>query len=287
MLAGGRPNGSVARARLQSLTPRWVPSEADIDAAARAADYPPVTRTGARSEQDSDQTDGVAVGRHTLPDAPRPAWRVDAAAARGLLSLALAAAAGALVMVVVGWPRGTTAQSLPGTMPDQTNVLVDASPSASAASDAVVVVDVDGKVKRPGVVELPQGSRVIDAIKAAGGLTGLGDTGSLNLAEVLLDGQQVVVPPQGADNDGASGMADGATPSGGVTAPTAGATATVSINSAATTELETLPGVGPVLAAAIVQWRTDNGGFTSIEQLQEVSGIGPVTYAELAPLVRL
>jgi competence protein ComEA len=226
----------------------------------------------------------VNTGRHTLPDAPRPVWKLDASAARGFLSLALAAAAGALVMVVVGWPRG---QPVGDTTTERAvdNILVDASASPSVAVDGVVV-DVDGKVQRPGVVELPGGSRVIDAIKAAGGVTRNADTGTLNLAELLIDGQQVVVPSHAESVVGSSQVlpgssAGGATPSPGVSA------GTVSINSATAAELEVLPGIGPVLAAAIVDWRTQNGGFTSIEQLQEVSGIGPATYAELAPLVRL
>ena len=160
------------------------------------------------------------------------------------------------------------------------NVLEQPSPSSSASGK--VVVDVDGAVRRPGVVELPSGSRVVDAIEAAGGVKPSGDTGSLNLAQVLLDGEQVVVPTEGQ----AAGPADPATlasPEPGV-APTTGL---VSINTATEVELETLPGIGPVLAAAIVEWRTQNGGFTSIEQLQDVSGIGPSTFADLAPLVRL
>lgn len=144
------------------------------------------------------------------------------------------------------------------------------------------MVDVDGAVRRPGVVELPSGSRVVDAIKSAGGVLPRADTGSLNLAQVLIDGEQVVVPREG----------DTAAPPGpvGTTSPAPGsapAAELVSVNTATEVELETLPGIGPVLAAAIIEWRTQNGGFTSIDQLQEVSGIGPSTFADLAPLVRL
>jgi competence protein ComEA len=158
-------------------------------------------------------------------------------------------------------------------------VLIEPSPTSS--SKTLVVVDVDGAVRHPGVVQLPDGMRVIDAIERAGGLTRSADTGALNLAELLIDGQQVVVP---------STTGAGATPAeppsaDGAVAPSAAGP--VSLNSASEAELETLPGIGPVLAAAIVQWRTDNGGFTSIDQLQDVSGIGPATFAELAPLVRL
>jgi competence protein ComEA len=144
----------------------------------------------------------------------------------------------------------------------------------------VIIVDVDGEVRRPGVVELADGDRVIDALEAAGGVLRRGDTGALNLAEVLLDGQQVVVPRRGDSTDATTDPASGAS----TDAPT---DALVNLNTADEAALDTLPGIGPVLAAAIVEWRTQNGGFTSIEQLQEVSGIGPTTFAELAPLVRV
>ena len=199
------------------------------------------------------------------------------------MSLALAAVAGALVVVLIGWPRGSSVEMADGptslNSPEAESVLSEPTPSA-----ATVVVDVDGRVRRPGVVELADGSRVIDAIKKAGGLAHRGDAGALNLAEVLIDGQQIVVPAVGQTPTGVSAI-PGTSP--GVVTPTPGLTASVSINSAAEAELETLPGIGPVLAAAIVEWRTQNGGFTSVEQLQEVSGIGPATFADIAPLVRL
>ncbi|HEX5016647.1 MAG TPA: helix-hairpin-helix domain-containing protein, partial [Actinomycetes bacterium] len=254
--------------------------EADIQASERVERPAPAQQQQAQAPRS--ELDELSAGRHALPDPPRPVWRVDAAAVRGLLSLALAAAAGALVMVIVGWPRGTEAAAPP---PDQReNVLLDAEPSASATA-GVVVVDVDGRVKRPGVVELAAGSRVIDAIREAGGVAARGDTAALNLAEVLIDGQQVVVPGKGEATT-SSGVPSGTSTEPPATSPTT-TPSTVSINSASATELETLPGIGPVLAAAIVDWRTQNGGFTSIEQLQDVSGIGPATYAEIAPFVRL
>jgi competence protein ComEA len=272
MLASGRPDSAIVRARLQALVPRWVPTAADLEES--------MSREG-------EAGDPAGARRHSLPDAPRPVWKVDAAAARGLVSLALAATAGALVMVIVGWPRGEAVPSQAQQVDDAqavTNVLVDPSASVSATA-GLVVIDVDGSVRRPGVVRLPSGSRVIDAIKAAGGTTPHADTGALNLAEVLIDGQQVVVPST-RESIGTVSAAPGTVST--TPLPSSGAgTATVSLNSASAEELETLPGIGPVLAAAIVQWRTDNGGFTSIEQLQEVSGIGPATYADVAPLIRL
>ncbi|MFL6179312.1 MAG: helix-hairpin-helix domain-containing protein [Actinomycetes bacterium] len=280
MFAPGRPDSAAVRARLQALTPRWVPTEADLEREPEDLPRASSVQPSRRDEPNSEST----AGRHSLPDSPRPVWRLDASAARGLLSLTLAGAAGALVMVVVGWPRGEEVRSSPRDETAMANILVEASASPSEQA-GLVVVDVDGKVEHPGVVELSNGSRVIDAIKAAGGTTRHADTGSLNLAEILIDGQQVVIPSKRQSEAASPAPVAGSTSSGSTPAPSAGAA--VSINSASATELEVLPGIGPVLAAAIVDWRTQNGGFTSIEQLQEVSGIGPATYAELAPLVRL
>ena len=275
MFGSGHPDGAEARARLQSIIPRWVPTNADLTDAA-------ISSNAAFARAPAATEPGLA--RHALPERQRPVWLLDSAAVRGLVSLALAAMAGALVVVLVGWPRGAAAPpadvGAAGRNAPVQSVLEQPSPSASVSE--VVVVDVDGAVRRPGVVELPGGSRVVDAIKAAGGVLPRGDTGSLNLAQVLLDGEQVVVP--------SAGDAAAPTDPAAVASPAPGATATtgvVSLNTATEIEFETLPGIGPVLAAAIVEWRTQNGGFTSIEQLQDVSGIGPATFADLAPLVRL
>lgn len=139
-----------------------------------------------------------------------------------------------------------------------------------------VVVDVAGKVRRPGIVVLPTGARVVDAIEAAGGAKRGVDLTSLNLARRLLDGEQILVGKVAATGVGA------APPSG---AHSSSSGALVNLNSAGQTELETLPGVGPVTAAAIVEWRTRHGGFTSVEDLLEVDGIGEATLRRLAPLV--
>lgn len=139
-----------------------------------------------------------------------------------------------------------------------------------------VVVDVAGKVRTPGIVVLPAGSRVVDALEAAGGARRGVDLTSLNLARRLVDGEQILV-----GKSPAAGV--GAAPSSGV--PSAPAGALVNLNSASQAELETLPGIGPVTAAAIVEWRERHGGFTAVEDLLEVDGIGEVTLERLAPLV--
>ena len=159
--------------------------------------------------------------------------------------------------------------------------VADPSATANGASGSgVVVVDVEGKVRRPGIVTLPIGSRVVDALEAAGGSRRGVDLTSLNLARVLVDGEQIVV---GVKAPG--GVAAPAASAGGA-ASTGGGTM-VNINSATESELEELPGVGPVTAAAIVQWRTENGPFSAVDELLEVSGIGDATLADMAPFVTL
>lgn len=149
-----------------------------------------------------------------------------------------------------------------------------------ASPTGTVVVDVTGKVRRPGIVTLPLGSRVVDALEAAGGARPGVRLGTLNLARVLTDGEQVVVgvaAPAGVAASAAGEPATGA----GATTPM------VNINSATQTELEELPGVGPVTAQSILAFRSEHGAFTAIDELLEVSGIGDATLAKIAPYVTL
>ena len=148
--------------------------------------------------------------------------------------------------------------------------------SAAPAVRAKVVVDVTGRVRHPGLAVLHQGARVADAIRAAGGARTGVDLSSLNLARVLTDGEQVVV---GGAPAGATG-APASLPSSG--APVTGL---VNLNTADQTALESLPEVGPVTAQAIVAWRAEHGGFTSVDQLLDVDGIGDATLAQVAPYV--
>ncbi|MET9529520.1 ComEA family DNA-binding protein [Streptomyces sp. NPDC006649] len=159
-----------------------------------------------------------------------------------------------------------------------------AGPAQAGATAARIVVDVSGKVRRPGIQRLPAGSRVTDALRAAGGVKDGTDTSGLNQARVLTDGEQVVVggPPVPASSAG--GGTGGA--AGGPGAPAASTTGPVSLSSATVEQLDTLPGVGPVLAQHIVDYRTEHGGFTSVDELRQVTGIGDRRFSDLQPLVR-
>ena len=145
---------------------------------------------------------------------------------------------------------------------------------------AVLIVHVTGWVRSPGVYELSEGDRVIDAIDAAGGPKRGAQLDALNLAALLVDAQQVLVPAR-------TGPPQAAAPAIGATAgalPAAGTTL-VNVNTATPEELETLPGIGEVLAAAIVSYREEHGPFTSVDSLIDVSGIGEVTLEEIRELV--
>jgi competence protein ComEA len=125
-----------------------------------------------------------------------------------------------------------------------------------------VFVHVTGDVRRPGVFTLPEGSRVIDAVNAAGGLLEGADTRTINLARVLIDGEQIIVGAQ-ADSG----------------------TAKLNINTASAAELDQLPGIGPVIAQRIISWRTENGRFQNVDQLKSVPGVGAATFASLRKLI--
>ena len=161
-----------------------------------------------------------------------------------------------------------------------------ASPSVSSSVEEAgaavgageVTVDVAGKVRKPGIAVLPPGSRVVDAVEAAGGARPGVDLASLNLARPLVDGEQILVGvPVLAGVAGSLG----ATPGAGESGPL------VNLNTADLAALETLPGVGPVTADAIMTWRTEHGGFTAVEELLEVDGIGDATLAQIAPHVTI
>ncbi|MCL3836535.1 helix-hairpin-helix domain-containing protein [Aeromicrobium duanguangcaii] len=180
--------------------------------------------------------------------------------------------AGLAAVLIVWWLLAGRPQEV--AVPPASTVEV-AGAAASATVSNELVVDVAGKVRRPGIVTLPPGSRVHEAIAAAGGLRGRVDTTALNLARVLNDGEQVVVGAAPAPAAGAPGTGSGSSPAPG------GPAGQVNLNTADLVALDTLPGVGPVTAEAIVAWRDENGPFRSVDDLLDVKGIGEATLAEL------
>ncbi|MET3803874.1 competence protein ComEA [Nakamurella sp. UYEF19] len=163
-------------------------------------------------------------------------------------------------------------------------------PTSPATSVGIIVVSVTGAVHRPGLVRLVAGARVADAIDKAGGATAAANLTGLNLAEKLTDGASVVVAEvgvAGSDGDGSTVSGGGGQGVSGGSSPTTtgGPTAKVDLNTTDVAGLDALPGVGPVTAAGIIAWRDKNGRFTSVEQLQEIPGIGPAKFAALSPLV--
>ena len=149
---------------------------------------------------------------------------------------------------------------------------------AKASPSVMIVVDVEGAVRKPGLKTLPAGSRIADAIKAAGGLRKKLPGGSINLAERVTDGQLIFI---------SSSSKQVGTSSSNTGSATAGTADLVNLNSATAEQLDALPGVGPVMSSRILAWRNEHQGFSAVEELQEVPGIGPKVFANLKPLVRI
>jgi len=170
-----------------------------------------------------------------------------------------------LVAVSVAMSSGGVEHEPPPVLP------VAAASASTSVADETIVVSVVGRVARPGLVTLPEGARVADALREAGGPVPDTDVGALNLARRLADGEQIYVgvpAPPGADPGTAAAGAPGGTDK-------------VDLNTATLAALDTLPGVGPVTAQRIVDWRAEHGRFDSVEQLREIDGIGPSRFAKL------
>jgi competence protein ComEA len=260
-------DADVIRARLRRLLAEaegaggWVPDDIGVPEPDDAAEPP---------EERSDVALPAGIGRHRSPGrAVR--WNPGQPGAR---SLWLAGLAAALALVVWTWldrPRVEPAPAPPaGTTAPSTTTPV----GEVAETSTTVVVSVVGLVARPGLVTLPSGARVADAIEAAGGLLPEADPASVNLAAVVADGQQIAVGVPDAAAGGAAGSA-----------PPDGSAGLVNLNAATVAELDGLPGIGPVLAQRIVDHRESSGPFRSVEELDDVPGIGPAIAAELAGLV--
>ncbi|MGH3474361.1 MAG: helix-hairpin-helix domain-containing protein [Aeromicrobium sp.] len=186
--------------------------------------------------------------------------RIDAAHVRVLVTIAVAAGVLLTWWLLSERPRTSS--------PDPISLSADMSPSASASPSGELVIDVEGRVKRPGIVTLPAGSRVHDAIAEAGGVRGKVDSSTLNMARVLTDGEQILVGVQPVAGDAATS---------GTSAPGA----RISLGTATLEQLDTLPGIGPVTAQAILDHRTEHGPFTSVDDLLDVKGIGEKTLSDI------
>ncbi len=264
-------DADLIRERLRVLLderrpPGWVPEDEALDAEAEEEVAVAAADDGLPA----------AMGRHRAPDS---AVRV-APGRRAAWSLWVVGLLAALLVVGSTWsgrPQVEPAPVEPAPTASPAAESPAATPPVGVAADsaATVVVSVVGSVARPGLVTLPEGARVADAVTAAGGLLPDADPASVNLAAVVSDGQQVAVGVPGA-------AAAGGTVGGTDTTSGAGP---VDLNAATAPDLDALPGIGPVLAQRIVEHRERNGPFRSVEQLDDVPGIGPATYAELAELV--
>ncbi len=229
-----------------------------------------------------------------VPDAWRGA-RFDPGR-RGATALALVAALAAVVAAVGVWmdrPRAEPVAALPAVVVPAAPVAPDPAvpdptvadpaaldPAAPTGAPAVLVVSVSGRVARPGLVEVPDGARVADVLEAAGGALPDTDLAQLNLARRVADGEQVAVGVPPAPD--AAGAPAAASPGEGGPAADGGP---VELNTATLDQLDALPGVGPVTAQRILDWRASNGRFARVEQLREVEGIGERRFAQLRELV--
>lgn len=228
---------------------------------------------------------GFRVLRAEQRAAPRPIPTA------GLSTSDVGTGPGAVAATGVGRPLGSVTAPASPTGGGATGVATGSAGSPTAAAPSLIV-HVVGQVRRPGVVRLAPGARVQQAVAAAGGaLPGAGLAG-VNMARPVLDGEQVVVPrpgeaPSPVAGPPASTLGGGDIGSGGSLGAGPSAGRIVDLNTAQLSDLDALPGVGPVLAQRIVDWRTANGRFTSVDELGEVSGIGDTVLGRLRPLVRV
>lgn len=293
--------------------PGWVPSEDSVvdEPQSRVADLPrrvAATRRVERTEQ-ARRGGRHAAGvtgeelrpREPLLRPPEPLIGAQVAPSR-------LAVIGALILVSVAalvfggrvlWARAaaqphpvssasavssTHAASAPASRSSTARQGFGATGPSSSATPTTLVVQVVGQVRKPGVVHVKSGSRVQDVVAAAGGALPGADLSAINLARVVADGEQIHVPKPGEQPTPPPGGAAGAaSATDGAAGSTTGSI--VNLNTADQATLEGLPGVGPVMAQRILQWRADNGRFSTVDELGEVSGIGDKTLAQLLPLV--
>lgn len=270
----------------------------------------PAERLQRRLGADTENTEGTS-SEDARPDTALSRWLPEAGAGEassgwlatvradpgraGVIGLAVLGVVAVLVTLVTVWrdqPPPVSSANIP-------DVQMIASASATAAKpgspnpDAPVVVSVVGLVQKPGLVTLPTGARIADALDAAGGPLDGADLLGLNMARRLTDGEQIIVgiaPPPGQPptmGSSAGPQTDSSPAASASAAPAAAAGEPVNLNTATVEQLDTLPGIGPVTAAAIIAWRDANGAFTSVDQLGDVDGIGPARLEKLRDLVHV
>lgn len=270
----------VVRQRLAALAQAPAESDDGVDEGTAdddIAEPPPPARRGVESIPSATPT---ALGR---------AWQFTR---EHLVAVAIVLLVGVVSTV---WAT-TQARTIP--VAEATAIRVsDASPSPTPTTSPIAEIQVHvlGAVATPGVVTLPEGARIHDAIAAAGGLRSQAKPGDLNLAAVVADGAQIAIGTADAsvsdvtrvESGGAQAGASAGGGAGGLggAGGTVGTGAKLDLNSATAEQLDTLPGVGPVTASKILAWRDANGRFSSVDELTEIDGIGPKTFARLAELV--
>ena len=262
-----------ARTRLMALRAPAEPDDREPPETVAADGLPqtaPSDRTGSPAT-----SRGSRLVRRWVPDPLRDArWEPGRP---GALALSLVAALAAVIAAVGVWRE----RPVPEPAPALPLITADTMPGPSAPPPPAVpevVVSVAGRVARPGLIRLPDGTRVADALAAAGGPLPGTDLMGLNIARRLSDGEQLLIgvaPPPGQPTDGAAPSAP------------SGASRKVDLNTATLEQLDVLPGVGPVTAQRILDWRAAHGRFSSVDQLREVSGIGQARLARLKDLVRV
>jgi competence protein ComEA len=252
----------------------------------------------------------LETGRHRRPAPPKPRILTVPVALRGVRArprrlavlgvMVLVLAAAVVFGVRVAWAHSTaqpqpiaaSAHSPPGGLVTRTVPAAFASPGAAAlpAAASVLLAHVVGQVLRPGVVRLRPGARVLDAVQAAGGASSSADLNNLNLARPVADGEQIVVPKPGQAIPLTGALGSGGSGAGSAGKGSAGAGSAgglVDLNTADASALDSLPGVGPVLSQRILDWRTQHGRFSSVDELGEVTGIGDKLLTQIGPKVRV
>lgn len=248
---------------------------------------------GGADDDEPAGSDGAEPSLRWLPDELTPpggarAWmeqlRADPGRA-GVLALGAVGVLAVLVTVftVLRQPPAPVSANLPP-------VQMVSSGTSTAAAPQSAVVSVVGLVQRPGLVTVADGARIADVLDAAGGAAQGADLAGLNIARRVADGDQIVVgvtpvPGQSAAMSSSVVGATGAAPTAGTSRVPAAPGGKVNLNTATEAELDALPGIGPVMAASIVRWRSEHGKFSSVDQLSEIGGIGPARLDRLRALV--